>query len=77
MVIILESVCLPRNILLSNGCFAVTLDSNAQIRDFYFPYVGFENHAVGHPFRFGVWVDGKFEWIDATGTSEWLICLKP
>ena len=64
MVIILESVCLPRNILLSNGCFAVTLDSKAQIRDFYFPYVGLENHAVGHPFRFGVWVDGKFEWID-------------
>ena len=50
--------------MLSNGCFAVTLDSKAQIRDFYFPYVGLENHAVGHPFRFGVWVDGKFEWID-------------
>lgn len=64
MVIILELVCLPRNILLSNGSFAVTFDSKAQIRDFYFPYFGLENHAVGHHFRFGVWVDGKFEWID-------------
>jgi GH15 family glucan-1,4-alpha-glucosidase len=54
---------LPKDVLLSNGRFAVTLDENAQIRDFYFPYLGLENHAVGHPFRFGVWLDGKFEWL--------------
>lgn len=54
---------LPRNILLSNGCFAVALDDKAQIRDFYYPYLGLENHAVGHPFRFGVWADGDFKWL--------------
>ncbi len=55
---------MPRPVLVSNGRFAVTLDEEACIRDVYFPYVGLENHAVGHPFRFGVWVDGNFEWLD-------------
>jgi GH15 family glucan-1,4-alpha-glucosidase len=55
---------LPRHILLSNGRFAVALDGSAYIRDIYFPYVGLENHAVGHPFRFGIMVDDRFEWLD-------------
>ncbi len=55
---------MPRSILLSNGKFAVALDDRARIRDVYFPYLGLENHAVGHMFRFGVWVDGKFSWVD-------------
>ncbi len=63
-------ILLPRSILLSNGHFAVALDEFAQIRDFYFPYVGLENHSVGHPFRFGVWADGKFGWL-----SDWQVSL--
>jgi GH15 family glucan-1,4-alpha-glucosidase len=59
---------LPRSILLSNGRFALALDDKACIRDFYFPYVGLENHAVGHPFRFGVWANGQFEWVDQNWT---------
>jgi GH15 family glucan-1,4-alpha-glucosidase len=59
-----EWFCLPRSILLSNGQFAVALDDKACIRDVYFPYVGLENHAVGHVFRFGVWANGQFEWVD-------------
>jgi GH15 family glucan-1,4-alpha-glucosidase len=54
---------LPRHVLVSNGRFAVALDDKACIRDLYFPYVGLENHDIGHQFRFGVWVDGGFEWI--------------
>lgn len=50
--------------MVSNGRFAVALDDRVRIRDVYFPYVGLENHAVGHQFRFGIWVDGKFEWLD-------------
>jgi GH15 family glucan-1,4-alpha-glucosidase len=34
------------------------------MRDLYFPFVGLENHAVGHQFRFGIWIDGNFEWLD-------------
>ena len=62
---------MPRQVLVSNGRFAVTLDERARIRDLYFPYVGLENHAVGHQFRFGVWVDGKFEWLD----NDWDITM--
>jgi len=59
---------LPRQVLVSNGRFAVVLDDKACIRDFYFPYVGLENHSVGHQFRFGIAVDGKFEWLDGRCT---------
>ncbi len=55
---------LPRQILVSNGRLAVVLDNKAAIRDLYFPYIGLENHAAGHPFRFGVSVNGKFVWLD-------------
>jgi GH15 family glucan-1,4-alpha-glucosidase len=55
---------LPRQVLVSNGHCAVALDEKARIRDFYFPFIGLENHAVGHQFRFGIWVDGNFEWSD-------------
>ncbi len=62
---------MPRHVLVSNGRFAVALDDKASIRDIYFPYVGLENHAVGHQFRFGVWVDGRFEWLD----NDWEIMM--
>ncbi len=62
---------MPRSILLSNGQFAVALDDRARIRDVYFPYLGLENHAVGHMFRFGAWVDDRFEWID----NDWDIAM--
>lgn len=57
---------MPRMFLFSNCRFAVTLDDKASIRDFYFPFVGLENHSVGHRFCFGVWVDGAFSWLDET-----------
>ena len=62
---------MPREVLVSNGRFAVALDEKARIRDVYFPYIGLENHAVGHQFRFGIWVDGKFEWLD----KDWDIAM--
>jgi GH15 family glucan-1,4-alpha-glucosidase len=53
---------MPRNLPLGNGKLLVTFDDLYQIRDFYFPHVGTENHSAGHPFRFGVWADGEFQW---------------
>jgi len=41
----------------------VTFDRQYRLRDFYFPYVGKENHTRGRPCRFGVWVDGRFAWL--------------
>jgi glucoamylase len=54
-----------RSVILSNGHILVNLDDKAQIRDFYFPYVGLENHVLGRVHRVGVWVDGNFSWLSS------------
>jgi len=59
---------LPRDLPLGNGDFLVTFDARYQLRDIYYPHVGQENHTVGAPCRFGIWVDGKFSWI---GGDDW------
>lgn len=54
---------MPRDIPVGNGSLLVNFDQSYQLRDLYWPHVGQENHTYGHPFRFGVWVDGQFSWI--------------
>jgi len=54
---------MPKDIPVSNGNLLFNFDSDYQIRDVYFPFIGQENHSKGDPFRFGVWVDGHFSWI--------------
>ena len=61
---------MPRDLPLSNGRLQVCFDREYVIRDVYFPYVGKENHALGHPFRFGVWADGTFRWMGAGWTRD-------
>jgi len=41
--------------------------TNIATSDFSYPEEGLENHATGHPFRIGVWVDGIFSWV----RDEW------
>ena len=60
---------MPRDLPLGNGSLLIASDQNYQIRDLYWPHVGQENHAIGHPFRIGVWVDGQFRWLD---DSKWV-----
>ncbi|HMQ03727.1 MAG TPA: glycoside hydrolase family 15 protein [Pyrinomonadaceae bacterium] len=57
-----------RDIPVGNGSLLVNFDSNYQIRDIYFPHVGQENHTEGFPSRFGIWLNGKFSWINS---DEW------
>jgi len=57
----------PRDIPVGNGSLLVNFDLTYQLRDLYWPHVGQENHSPGHPFRFGVWVEGQFRWIDHPG----------
>jgi oligosaccharide amylase len=66
---------MPRDIPVGNGSLLVTFDELYRIRDIYFPYVGKENHSEGHPFRFGVWVDGDFSWISDEGWTRSLAYL--
>ena len=54
---------MPKDIPVSNGNLLFNFDSDYRIRDVYFPFIGQENHTKGHPFRFGVWVDGHISWI--------------
>lgn len=55
---------MPRDLPLGNGSFLIAFDQNYHVRDLYWPHVGQENHALGHPFRTGVWVEGQFRWFD-------------
>jgi len=54
---------MPKDIPVSNGNLLFNFDSDYQIRDVYFPYIGQENHSKGDPFRFGVWLDGRCSWM--------------
>ncbi len=54
---------MPRDLPVSNGNLLVNFDLEYRVRDIYFPYIGQENHTLGHEFRFGVWADGEFSWM--------------
>lgn len=58
---------MPRDLPLGNGTLLVNFDASYQLRDLYWPHIGQENHTAGHPFRFGVWVDGRFAWLADPG----------
>jgi len=55
-----------RPIVLSNGELHVGLNIYGQVHDFYYPYVGFENHSAGAGLRhkIGVYIDGEISWTD-------------
>jgi GH15 family glucan-1,4-alpha-glucosidase len=57
---------MARPLLLSNGELHVGINKYGLVHDFYFPYVGFENHAAGKSLRHrvGVWIDGQISWLD-------------
>ena len=62
---------MARSMVLGNGNTAVCLDKFGQVRDFYFPYVGQENHiGSNQTHKIGVFVDGKMHWIN---NGEWNI----
>ena len=63
---IAQVVFVARPIVLSNGELHVGLNIYGLVHDFYYPYVGFENHAAGANLRHkvGVYVDGKMSWLD-------------
>jgi GH15 family glucan-1,4-alpha-glucosidase len=56
---------MPRPLILGNGTLLATFDEHLQMRDFYFPYVGMEDHTTfGKVHRLGFFVDGKgFSWV--------------
>ncbi len=63
---------MSRALVLGNGQFLITLDQFGFVRDMYYPYVGLENHVMGERHRIGVWMNGKFSWLD---DGSWQISL--
>lgn len=57
---------MARPIILSNGEMHVGLNNFGLVHDFYYPYVGLENHTAAKKLRWlvGVWVDGQLSWLD-------------
>ncbi len=53
-------------VVLSNGEMHVGINHFAEVHDFYYPYVGLENHSAagGLRHRIGLWIDGAFTWLD-------------
>ncbi len=65
-------------LVIGNGNILVYIDKFSQIRDFYFPFVGQENHlgdyvrkqkkpSDSHMHRIGIWCEGKIHWLG----DEW------
>ncbi|MFA5997052.1 MAG: glycoside hydrolase family 15 protein [Candidatus Paceibacterota bacterium] len=62
---------MSKSLSLGNGNILVCMDKHAQVRDFYFPYVGLENHIGGHfTHRVGVFADNQLNWF---GHPNWNI----
>jgi len=66
----------PRDIPVGNGNLLIAFDSDYQIRDLYYPYVGQENHAGWGPCRFGVWAEGRLVWSSDPTWKKSLLYLK-
>lgn len=67
---------MARALTLGNGSLLVCLDQYGFVRDFYFPYVGLENHVAGHKHRIGISVNDTFSWLD-DGSWEISLGYKP
>ncbi len=57
---------MSRPLFLGNGHMLVGLNSFGLVHDFYYPYVGYENHlsTKKQMHKVGIWVDDKFSWMD-------------
>src|SRR5947209_20335385 len=66
---------MSRDLPVGNGSLLVNFDRNYQLRDIYYPRVGQENHPSGEANRFGIWIDGRFVWLDGPGWLRELVYL--
>ena len=66
---------MSRDLPIGNGSLLVNFDRNYQLRDIYYPRIGQENHTSGEPCRFGIWVDGRFSWLDDPARLRSLVYL--
>lgn len=66
---------MPKSLTVGNGNILVCMDDHAQVRDFFFPYVGLENHLGGHlKHRVGAYSEGDLRWFDDDSWSISVNC---
>ena len=66
---------MPKAFTLGNGKILICFDKYAQVRDFYFPRVGLENHVSGHHVhRIGIWADGSMKWFEDPSWNISMTC---
>lgn len=60
-----------RPVMLGNGSLTVGLNELGLVHDFYYPYVGLDNLTTARSthHKIGVWVDGRFSWVDEDSWS--------
>lgn len=58
---------MPRSVVIGNGNVLAAYDATYTLRDLYFPLVGESNQTQGFPCRTGIWIDGRFVWLDGQG----------
>lgn len=63
---------MAKSLILANGNIFVGLDNHGLVRDFFFPFVGYENHVRGEPHRIGVYQKGSMSWLDS---GDWSISI--
>ncbi len=62
---------MARYLSIGNDDILINYDSSAQIRDYYYPYVGLENHVMNHSHKIGVYTEDRgFSWINP---DDWTI----
>ena len=62
---------MARSLVLGNGNSLVCLDKFGQVRDFYFPYAGYENHVgQNQVHKIGIFVDDKINWVAMFGRDN-------
>lgn len=54
---------MSKSLILANGNIMVGLDERGLVSDFFFPYVGVENHVRGEAHKIGIWQRGKLSWL--------------
>ena len=61
---------MPRPLVVGNGRLLINFDDKLHMRDLYYPYVGQLNHVGGHFSKLGIWVQGRFSWLDEDGWTR-------
>jgi GH15 family glucan-1,4-alpha-glucosidase len=64
---------MPRDLPVGNGQLLLNFDKSYNLRDIYWPHVGQELHTAGDISHTGIWVDGRFAWLDSPDWQRELI----